>query len=206
MESGINPPPNADTQGVFSIGLGNVFYTTLFFNQHHEFTLVYVINYQLITFAVSAFPITIFTIIKHNHLLKKHTASATYVNDSLKTESKHDQHNKYICLYSYNKTKKVEFDINDLYFIESKGNDIEFYFYEDNLITSKTLRNTLKKSLEYLADSAEIVQCHRAYIVNLNKINNVEGNSQGLVLKLANCDVEVPVSRSFVSTIKNKLG
>jgi hypothetical protein len=190
---------------VFSIGLGNMFYISLFFNNHYEISFANVLSYQLGTFAVASFPITFYTITKHNYLFKNHAASATYLNDSLKTESKHDQLNKSICLYSYNKMKKVEFDINDLYFIESKGNDIDVYFYEDNLITSKTLRNTLKKSLEYLADSADIVQCHRAYVVNLNKINNVEGNSQGLVLKLANCDIEVPVSRGFVDAIKMRL-
>lgn len=190
---------------IFSIGIGNMFYIALFFNKHYEISMTNVLSYQLRTFAVATFPITLYTITKHNYLFKKHAASATYLNDSLKMESKHGQHNKYICLYSYNKTKKVEFDINDFYFIESKGNNVDIYFYEDDLITSKTLRNSLKKSLEYLADSADIVQCHRAYIVNLNKINNVEGNSQGLVLKLANCDIEVPVSRGFVDAIKMRL-
>jgi hypothetical protein len=191
---------------VFSIGLGNVFYTILFSDQNQELTSGYVINFLLITFAVAVFPISLFTITKFNYLLKKHTTLASYVNDSLKTETKPIQQNKYISLYSYNEKKKVEFDIENLYYIESKGNDIELNIYEDSLIISKSLRNTFKKSLGYLADSPEIVQCHRAYIVNLSKISKARGNSQGLVLKLANCDVEVPVSRSFVSTIKSKLG
>lgn len=190
---------------IFSIGLGNVFYITLFFDNNQELTLGYVMSFQLLTFAVATFPVSIFTIVKHHHLLKKHTASAYYVNENLKIESKYKQHNKHISLYSYNEKKKIEFDVNDLYFIESKGNEIELSLYENNLIVCKTLRNTLKKSLEYLADSAEIVQCHRAYLVNLNKINSVKGNSQGLVLKLTNCGIEVPVSRGFVSAIKMKL-
>lgn len=190
---------------IFSIGMGNVFYTTLFFDSHLELTLGYVLSYQLLTFAVAVFPFSVFVIMKHNHLLKKHTASANDVNNSLKIESKHGEHNKHICLYSYNEKKKIEFDINDLYFIESKGNDVELYLREDDHIVSKTLRNTLKKSLEYLVDSAEIVQCHRAYLVNVNKVNRAEGNSQGLVLKLVNCDVDVPVSRGFVAAIKMKI-
>lgn len=188
---------------IFSIGLGNVLYVISFSGQH--LSLAYIINFQVSTFAVAVFPISIFTISKHNYLLRKHTTSAKDVNDSLNTESTISQENKHISLYSYNEKAKVEFDINNLYYIESKGNDIELNLYENDLVISKTLRNTLKKALGYLADSPELVQCHRAYIVNLSKVNKVEGNSQGLVLKFANCDVEVPVSRSFVSTIKSKL-
>jgi hypothetical protein len=188
---------------VFSIGLGNVFYTISFSGQH--LSLAYIINFQVITFAVAVFPITIFTLSKNNYLVKKHTTSANAANNGLKTEFIANQENKSICVYSYNEKAKEEFDINKLYYIESKGNDIELNLYENNRIVSKTLRNTLKKSFGYLADSPDFVQCHRAYIVNLSKVNKVEGNSQGLVLKLANCDIEVPVSRSFVSTIKSKL-
>jgi uncharacterized lipoprotein NlpE involved in copper resistance len=188
---------------ISSIGLGNVLYVISFSGQH--LSLAYLINFQVLTFAVAIFPITIFTISKHNYLLRKHTTSAKDVNNSLKTESTVSQENKHISLYSYNEKAKVEFDINNLYYIESKGNDIELNLNENKFIVSKTLRNTLKKALGYLADSPELVQCHRAYIVNLSKVNKVEGNSQGLVLKFENCDIEVPVSRSFVNSIKSKL-
>lgn len=188
---------------IFTIGLGNSLYAISFSGQH--ITLAYLIKFQITTFAVAIFPIIIFTISKHNFLLKQYTTSAKAVNNNLKTEFTASQENKIISLYSYNEKAKEEFNINNLYYIESKGNDIELNLYENNIIIKKTLRNTLKKSLEYLADSPDLVQCHRAYIVNLTKVNKVEGNSQGLVLKLANCDIEVAVSRSFVSTIKSKL-
>lgn len=188
---------------VFSIGIANVLYTISFSGQH--LSLLYIIKFQVITFAVAVFPITVFTISKHNYLLRKHTISAKVLNNDLQTEFIANQKNKPITLYSYNEKVKEEFDINNLYYIESKGNDIELNLYEANHIISKTLRNTLKKSLGYITDSPELAQCHRSYIVNLSKVNKVEGNSQGLILKLSNCDVEVPVSRSFVSTIKNQL-
>lgn len=188
---------------VFSIGLGNVLYAISFSGQH--LTLAYVINFQITTLAVAIFPISIFTISKHNYLSKKNSASANNINDILDSTSTSKQENHFISLYSYNEKAKEEFDINNLYYIESKGNNIELNLYENNRIIRKTLRNTLKKSLEYLGDSSELAQCHRAYIVNLKKVNKVKGNSQGLLLKLENCDVDVPVSRSFVNKIKDKL-
>lgn len=188
---------------VFSIGLANVLYTILFSGQ--QLSLAYIVNFQVITLTVAVFPITLFTISKHNYLLRKHASSANDVNKNLDREPESSKENCSISLYSYNEKAKVVFDINTLYYIESKGNDIELNLYEDNNFTSKTLRNTLKKSLGYFVDSSELVQCHRAYIVNLSKVNKVEGNSQGLVLKFENSDAEVPVSRSFVSSIKSKL-
>lgn len=188
---------------VFSIGLANVLYTTLFSGQ--QLSLAYIVNFQVITLAVAVFPITVFTISKHNYLLRKHASSANDVNKNLNRESEASKGNCSISLYSYNEKAKEVFDINTLYYIESKGNDIELNLYEDNNFISKTLRNTLKKSLSYFVDSPELVQCHRAYIVNLTKVNRVEGNSQGLILKFENSNAEVPVSRSFVSSIKSKL-
>ena len=49
----------------------------------------------------------------------------------------------------------------------------------------------------------EIIQCHRAFIVNTNKIISAKGNSQGLRLSLENCNNEVPVSRNYVDLVRS---
>ena len=188
---------------VFSIGIANVLYVISFSNQH--LTLGYIVNFQVLTLSVAVFPITIFTISKNNYLSNKYEKSAKDANESLKIVPTSSKDSGIISLYSYNEKVKEEFFVNNLYYIESKGNDIELNLYRNNQIIRKNLRNTLKKSLGYLADSSDLVQCHRAYIVNLSKVTKVEGNSQGLILTLENCDIDVPVSRSFVSTIKSKL-
>ncbi len=188
---------------VFTIGLGNLTYTVTCFEQ--RLTLSYIIKFEVVTFAIATFPISIFTISKNNYLLHRHKSSANKLNNILKGNSINKQKKQSTILYSYNERDKMEFDINNLYYIESKGNNIELNLFENNHITKRTIRNTLKKSLEYLADSPDLVQCHRAFIVNLNKVTNVKGNSQGLVLQLSNCDTEVPVSRSYVKDIKDKL-
>ena len=188
---------------VLSIGFGNVLYTLLFSGQ--ELTMAYVGRFQLVTFAVAVFPITIFTVTKNNYLVKKYTNSANAVNKGLPAASKDlpivSQH----MLYSYNKKAEITFDINALYTIESNGNDIEIMLFVEGAMVKKTLRNTLKKALEQLTGFPELVQCHRAFIINLNNVSQVEGNSQGLLLKLENSTVEIPVSRSFVPSIKQQL-
>lgn len=188
---------------ILSIGFGNVLYETWFYG--NELTLSLIANFQLITFAVALFPITIFIITKQNYLFKKYSNSANRINNNLLTVVSVADIHKTIALYSYNEKIKSEFYINNLLFIESQGNHIKITYSEKNTIKCKSIRNTLKRTLDYLVDVPELVQCHRAFIVNLSKVIKVEGNSQGLVLKFENCDTKIPVSRSFVSTIKNKL-
>lgn len=188
---------------ILSIGVANALYAMLISGQ--SLKLAHIISFQVVTFAVAIFPLSIFILTKQNYLLRKHTASAKDTNESLHSASFAQQEDEYISISSYNGKVKVEFDINQLCFIESKGNDIELNITENNILVCKTLRNTLKNTLEQLNDSSELVQCHRAYIVNLNTITQVEGNSQGLVLKFKNTEMEVPVSRSFVGTIKRLL-
>ena len=188
---------------ILTIGLANTLYAIGTTGQ--TLKLAHIINFQVVTFAVAIFPISIFILTKQNYLLKKHIASAKDTNERLHSDSSALQEDKYISISSYNEKVKVEFEIKQLCFIESKGNDIELNIYENNVLVCKMLRNTLKNTLEQLTDSNELVQCHRAYIVNLNTITKVEGNSQGLVLKFKNTEMEVPVSRSFVGTIKRLL-
>lgn len=188
---------------ISSIGLGNVLYVTSLSSEPLSFN--FILNFQALTFAVALFPIGVFTLIKQNYLLKKYTTSAEDANENLEIFSPILQESKTVTVYSYNEKQKEEFAISNLNFIESRGNDIILHLDENNLALRKMLRNTLKNTLKYLANSPELVQCHRAYIVNLNNVNKVEGNSQGLVLRFANSDAEVPVSRSFVNSIKSQL-
>lgn len=188
---------------VSSIGFGNVLYVVLVWGS--SLSLANLINFQLLTFAVALFPICLLTIVKQNYFLKMHTTSAKYVNDALTTTTVVHHDSKDITVYSYNEKASETFDLDKLYYVESRGNEIELNLYEDDRVVSKKLRNTLKNTLTYFEDSAELVQCHRAFIVNLDKVSEVEGNSQGLLLKFANSDAEVPVSRTYVPIIKQLL-
>ena len=95
--------------------------------------------------------------------------------------------------------------MSNFLFIESSGNYIEVHYLENNKETRITVRNTIKNSINYFSHIPEVLQCHRAFIVNSSKIKNAKGNSQGLRLTLENCDSEVPVSRGYVEKIKNKV-
>ncbi|MBU8892529.1 MAG: LytTR family transcriptional regulator [Bacteroidales bacterium] len=189
---------------IFSIGLGNALYTYYIFD-NLIFSIQGLIIFQFITFVVAVIPITVLIISKQKYLLTKHLNSANELNKNIDKTRIGINEDQTIRFFADNEKDSIEFKIRDFYFIESSGNYIELFFFDNDNIIRKTFRSTLKRSLEYFTDSLEIIQCHRAFIVNTNKIINAKGNSQGLRLNLENCELEVPVSRGFVNAVREKI-
>lgn len=96
------------------------------------------------------------------------------------------------------------FDIptDQIWYIESLQNYVNIYFNSLDIIDKKTERATLKSCAEQL-ENTKIIQCHRSYMVNTSKIENVTGNAQGLKLKLINIPNPIPVSRSYIAQFKD---
>ena len=65
--------------------------------------------------------------------------------------------------------------------------------------------STLKKMETALEGFQTIVRCHKGFIVNLDKIENVEASAQGLKLKLVQCTETVSVGKTFTEIIKRKV-
>jgi LytTr DNA-binding domain len=95
---------------------------------------------------------------------------------------------KYITLNS-----KTKVYLEDLKYIKSEGNYLNFY------TTSKKLqdRNTLKNILTFLPPN--FIKVHRSYVINKNYIISV--NSFYVVIKPS---IEIPLSRIFKKNLKDK--
>lgn len=186
---------------IFSIGLGNALYTSIVFGMHLKVNLAFYVHFQFITLVVGVIPITVLILTKQKYLLTKNTHSANELNQSLNNAKKSPDKNNFIRILADNEKDFIEFNLNDFLFIESAGNYIDIHLKEKQ----KTLRCTIKKSLAFFEDNAEIIQCHRAFIININKVINAKGNSQGLKLMIENCDIEIPVSRNYVNSVKEMI-
>lgn len=186
---------------IFSIGLGNAFYTSFVFGMYFKINLTFFIHFQFITLSVGILPITVLILIKQKYLYKKHSNSANELNQNL-TPSEDSLHlENRIKIIADNEKDFVEFNLNDFLFIESSGNYVEVNLTEKK----ETLRCTIKRCMSFFKTNSGITQCHRAFIVNSTKIINAKGNSQGLKLKLKDCEAEIPVSRNYVKSIKEMI-
>ena len=92
--------------------------------------------------------------------------------------------------------------VNQIKFVEALQNYVTISFLDsDGQLKKQTERTTLKSILKE-AEGSSIVRTHRSYLVNQNAIIETSGNAQGLILTLSDCDVKVPVSRTYVPIFK----
>ena len=95
------------------------------------------------------------------------------------------------------KLEKIRF--NDMRFIEGIENYVAIYTSDGKIITHTTLRTILQK-----LPPERFVQVHKSYLVNIDKIDSIEGNLLGIGKN------KIPLSRTYKEAaleiiLKNKL-
>lgn len=95
------------------------------------------------------------------------------------------------------KLGKIRF--NDMRFIEGVENYVAIYTSDGKIITHTTLRTILQK-----LPPERFVQVHKSYLVNIDKIDSIEGNLLGIGKN------KIPLSRTYKEAaleiiLKNKL-
>ena len=186
---------------IFSIGLGNFLYTSIF-SLHWSWKAF--IWFQLFTLAVGLIPIVVLTIVNQNRLLAENLKSAQEFNNNLNPKVREDG-KELVTFLADNEKDRFVIELSNLLYIESTGNYIEIYYCKENKLKNEVLRSTLKRTELQLECHPLIIKCHRAFLINATKIIQVKGNSQGLRLALENTQTEIPVSRNFSKSLKDKL-
>lgn len=96
---------------------------------------------------------------------------------------------------------ETEIDSSKLLYVEALQNYVTIHF--ENM-PSVTLRATLK-SIEDQLGVVGLIKSHRSYLVNPSKVVAVNGNAQGLKLSMIDSVAIVPVSRKYISVVKEAL-
>lgn len=174
--------------------------------------------YQGITLLIGLLPITIFTLLKWNRLLRKFEEQAAALEKRLQEKLEPEKKPEAPNLPDEKKNDLTVIELNgdyhgerivlppeDLYFIVAANNYIKVYFIKKEKVSYSILRMTMKKAEEVLQPWPGFFRCHRAYIVNLDKVQHVEGNAQGYRLRLNGVEEAIPVSRNLNSEFSDKL-
>lgn len=93
----------------------------------------------------------------------------------------------------------------DIIYVESMANYTDICYLENGETKHKTLRLTLKSIKESLGETDFLVQCHRAFIVNLNFVISLSKQDSGYSLQLFGNEKAIPVSRANTAAMKEKL-
>lgn len=149
---------------------------------------------------IGIIPITILVFFNQNRLLKLNLSDAVELNK--KILSKINSENKIVVFESEYKNDTISLTVTSIIAIKSAGNYIEIYWKEKSKTNKNLVRMKMKQAGELLFNYNFFFRCHRTFLINLNYIDNVEGNSLGLKLNMVNIDFQIPVSRPYVAKLK----
>lgn len=105
-----------------------------------------------------------------------------------------------------NTKEQLKVNVSSILYLTSDSNYIKVYHLDDEgKVQSKMIRQTMTAIESQLKSFPHIVRCHRAFIVNLQHVKSALSTTSGLLLTF-DVDVEhVPVSKTYISLIKNSL-
>lgn len=186
---------------IFTIGTGNFLYSAVGFS---FWSWRLFLSFQIYTLLVAIIPVVGLTLIKRNLVLSKNLKQMDELNRSLKLRQIKPK-KSIVSLIADNGKDKLEIESENLLYIESIGNYIKIYHIGDKKLNISILRCALKRAEVQLKDAPNLIRCHRAFMVNIDKVIHAKGNSLGLKLILEGAESEVPVSRNFSKTLKTRI-
>ena len=186
------------------IAIGNMLYTTwLGFIHVNSGTLLY---FETATMIVAIFPVTFSVLIKQNYLLRKNLKQSSILSEKLYRKSRMTEWGgTLVQLNSENPKDSISAESKDIYYVAAADNYIEVYYLFNNNMKKVMLRSTLKNAHASLKRFSNFYRCNRTYIVNLDKVKSVTGNSQGYKLILFDTEKSIPVSRTLTREVTQRL-
>lgn len=152
---------------------------------------------------IAIIPLTALIIFNYNRLLRLHLRTANNLNQQLEQNRKAED--KLVHFDSEYQKDKLSLKPGLIILIRSADNYIEVFWRDGTEIKSQLIRSTLLKVRELLSDYNYFFKCHRSFLVNINQIDRVEGNSQGYKLYFQSLDFEVPVSKNAIKDLKSRI-
>lgn len=140
------------------------------------------------TLVVGILPITMIVLYQYNRKLRQNLQEAAEIR-------------KASGLDVLPKAAPLELASGEILGAEAYGNYVKVYLNTPSGYETEVRRMTLNKFVE--AHSATgMLRCHRSYAANPAFVSKVDGNAQGLRLSFGIGDLEIPVSRSFIPSVK----
>ncbi len=145
-------------------------------------------------------PVAVLIVINQDRLFRSHLRSALELNKKL-LENKQEGE-RLIHFVSDYKKDSISILPEALVLIKSADNYIEIYYKSEGVIKNQMIRSSLKKAGELTREFDFIIRCHRTFIVNINYINEIEGNSQGYKLYFKELNFPGLVSQKYLQSFK----
>ena len=151
-------------------------------------------------FTYGVIPITLVTLIARNQMLNENLKNALRASQELdriqeiKVRTLAGR-NDYTTTIQADTSETLQLNMTSLLFVEADDNYATFHWRDGQGLNKKMLRMNLK-SAESQLNNTFMIRCHRSFIVNVNVIGTIAGNTNGYRLGISDTDFSIPVSRS----------
>ena len=145
---------------------------------------------------------------EQNEQIARHISQLVekYQHNLENEKTRETPHQNLLFIPSETSSDNLHLNPDKLLYLKSSANYVEVYYMKNGEVKKQIIRNNLKTLEQSLTNSYSIlIRCHRSYMINMNKIISMKGNAQGYRLKLKNLNQEIPVSRSYIKTLKEIL-
>ena len=181
------------------VSISNFFVNSFLFTNGY-LSLINLIALIGVTLIESVIPITLIILLHYSFVLKKRYLRACEMNKDLNKKN-HSNSIKKIIITAENPKNNLEIEMKSLIYIKSEDNYIDVYYFLKDKTKHKLLRNSLTNLEKDLGKVNNIIRCHKSYMVNIDNVEEIKGNSIGYQLKLIHTKLLIPVSRKLNKNI-----
>lgn len=188
------------------IALGNMLYTNLRYHSSlslHQFWL-----WLIMTWGIGIFPVVFGILLKQVHLMQRYSTEASNISENIDHQAVAPvpihQSKAEVVLNGDNQGETLTLAADQIRYLAAADNYVQVFYLHNGQLKSRMLRTTLKKMEDTLAGYPQFFRCHRTYLVNMDKVQQVSGNAQGYRLHLEALEETVPVSRNLNEVIRTR--
>ena len=109
-----------------------------------------------------------------------------------------------VCISGATK-ESLEVRPSEVLFATSEGNYVRVHYINDGNEHNMLIRTSMKNVADLLCRHSYIMQCHRAFIVNLRHVEKVESRNSGIALVMQYGEESVLVSKQYASEVKERI-
>lgn len=189
---------------VLLIALANwVFSAALGFFKPDLYSLM---QFLVFTAIIGVFPVSIQVLIRQNNYHRRFSERSTELNTQLsgRSAAQKPDHRRIVIADEFGKPA-LELERDALLAAESADNYVKVYFEGEQGPNHEMVRTSLSALEAALADDNHFFRVHRSWLINLQRVEKVEGNARGYLLQLDSLSKQIPVARSRIGSFNDAL-
>ncbi len=161
--------------------------------------------FQSYTLAVGVFPLVFLVFFNERIKYAQHHALSDEIMQEKTPTITEATPESPITLTASNGKTVLEIAADRICYIKSEANYVEVFYRQEEALKKELIRNTLTAMETQLSVVSDFFRCHKSYLVNMQLVERVSGNAQGLKLHLSEVEQVIPVSRKHNDTLKARL-